>query len=100
MDKRDRADEEELQLRQEAAGSRRMSQIDQAMEQDQMLKGLGLDLGGLGDGGGSDSDVDAAELQMYEQMVDRGVAPQCRGQKGEALIDCVDAVMDADDKKN
>jgi hypothetical protein len=32
---------------------------------------------------------------MYESMVKQGVAPQCRGKKGQALVDCVDAALDA-----
>lgn len=35
---------------------------------------------------------------MYQTMVESGVAPQCKGKKGEALIDCVDAASDEKEK--
>ena len=38
-------------------------------------------------------DEDAAELKMYQGMVRSGVAPQCRGKQGHALIQCVDAAL-------
>ncbi|TVO78443.1 hypothetical protein [Sedimenticola selenatireducens] len=93
---RRQAKEEAEARRQEAADEKRMSQIDQMMDkQNQMLKGLGVTLGSMGAGGASnDSDIDPAELQLYQQMVNNGVAPQCKGKQGEALIECVDIAVD------
>ena len=82
-------------------------------QQNDTLRGLGINLGGLGlgddedDEGSIDDDelseeeedaaFDAMEQRMYQQMVDQGAAPECRGMRGAALIDCVDAVLDAED---
>lgn len=68
-------------------------------EQDQMLKGLGVNLGG-GTSASADcgDEYEPDEIRMYEVMIGNGVAPQCRHLKCEALVDCVDEVLDAEDE--
>jgi hypothetical protein len=88
---RDAAREQEEQRKREQAESQQDERQRELMrKQEAVLKGTF--------GKGSDEiadDEDAAQEKMYEQMVQKGVAPQCRGKKGEALIDCVDKAMDA-----
>lgn len=102
IDNRRREQEEAENRRQEAAEQKRMGDIQQLMDkQDKMLQGLGVNMGGPAAASGGDSnesDIDPIELQMYQKMVDEGVAPQCKGKKGEALIDCVDAAIDEKEK--
>jgi len=45
----------------------------------------------------ADAEADAFELRMYQQMIDSGLAPQCKGMTGSAMITCVDRVMDGDE---
>lgn len=71
----------------------------QKMMQDQndMLKGLGVNLGGMSiDAGDDDEEYSATELQMYQRMVDDGAAPGCKGLSGAALVNCVDEVVEAE----
>ena len=68
----------------------------QAMrEQDQMLKGLGVNLGGSSAAGSDDcgDDYEADEIQMYQAMINNGVAPQCRNLSCGELVDCVDEAL-------
>ena len=100
--KKAEAEREASERRAEAAEQERMKQVSAALkQQDQKLKGLGYKLrtapASDDDEGSDDEELDAAELQGYQQMVDNGAAPQCKGKKGAALIDCVDAVLDAEE---
>ncbi len=96
-DERERARYEAEARRQEENAARQMAEADRmAREQNEMLKGLGVDLGGGVDDDEAD-DVDPTELAMYQKMVDRGVAPHCKGQRGARLIDCVDEALEAEE---
>ncbi|MDX1498786.1 MAG: hypothetical protein R3176_02750 [Woeseiaceae bacterium] len=68
-------------------------------EQDAMLKGLGVNLGSTSRKHQDcpDDDYEAAELNMYQAMVDQGVAPQCDGLTCAEFVDCVDEVVDAEE---
>lgn len=68
-------------------------------EQDQMLKGLGVNLGGSGTTRDTDcgDDYEADEIRMYQVMIGNGVAPQCRHLSCGELVDCVDEVLDAEE---
>lgn len=79
-------------------------------QQNEMLRGMGIDPKSIPGGDededeydeedddyGSNDSVDPMELQMYERMIANGVAPECKGLKGEDLIDCVDEVLDAEE---
>jgi len=63
--------------------------------QDEMLRPLGTSVEALGVPGpdASDEEFDAAELRMYQQMIDNGLAPGCRGRQGQELITCVDEAL-------
>jgi hypothetical protein len=74
------------QRREEAEAARERARQEQLKRQETRLQ----ETFGGGSGAISD-DEDAAELHMYEAMVRNGVAPQCRGKQGAALISCVDA---------
>ena len=70
-------------------------------EQSQMLKLLGVTLEEAdesedGEEDGDEDGVDPTELKMYQEMLRNGLAPDCKGKQNEALIDCVDAVLDAE----
>ena len=92
------AREQAKERREQEAASQREKQMNSIMkQQNNMMKSMGID---LPSGGGSDDDQGAADddkmqEQMYRKMVDGGAAPQCKGKKGDALIKCVDAAMDA-----
>jgi hypothetical protein len=45
----------------------------------------------------ADAEVDAFGLRLYQQMVDNGLAPECKGKTGAALIDCVDKALGTDE---
>lgn len=93
VQKRADARKAEEERQNEARDNARMKQADELMEkQNRMLKGAGYNIEGLM--GESDEQADAAELQAYENMVKQGVAPKCKGKKGDALINCVDAELD------
>ncbi|HNP62655.1 MAG TPA: hypothetical protein PKH39_01910 [Woeseiaceae bacterium] len=65
--------------------------------QNEMLKGLGVDLGDLADDEeemDEDEEYSPVELQMYQRMVDEGMAPGCKGLSGADLVDCVDDALD------
>ncbi len=106
---RDDARRAEAEKREEAAEKAREREIDAAMKkQDEMLKGMGVTLPSgvdLGDDDGDDGDgqaagdteIDPIELQMYQQMVENGIAPGCKGKQDAALIACVDEVIDAEE---
>ena len=88
------ARKEAEERRREAQHDKQVQHADELMKkQSDMLKGMGVNMGG-GFGEGSDDEADAAELHAYQKMVDSGVAPKCKGKKGEALINCVDAELD------
>lgn len=87
--------------REEAFEAEQASRAAKLMDrQNRMLKGMGVNMGDDEDEE-SDSDsadgIDPVELQMYQRMVDGGVAPQCKGKKDEALIECVDKVLDEEE---
>ena len=70
-------------------------------EQNEMLRGLGVNLGDISldsEEDLEDDDYSAAELQMYERMIDSGAAPGCKGTSGAAMVECVDAALDAEDE--
>ena len=86
---RDAAREAAEQRKREQAQAQQEQKIrDLVKKQDATAqKAFGKNTDELGD------DEDAEEVSMYEQMVQHGVAPQCRGKQGRALITCVDAAM-------
>jgi hypothetical protein len=88
---RDEAQEQEKQRRREQAESQQEKQRRKVLDkQDAVLKEtIGMDSDEIA------NDEGAAQEKMYEKMVQQGVAPQCRGKKGAALIACVDKVLDA-----
>lgn len=64
-------------------------------QQSQMLKRLGVTLEEADENEeGEEDGVDPTELKMYQEMLKNGLAPGCKGKQNEALIDCVDAVLD------
>lgn len=86
------------------AEARRQEQHQKAMmdqatttmnNQNAMLKGLGVNMQGttLPDSNADDAEYDEAELRMYKEMLDKGVAPECKGKQGVALVDCMDAAL-------
>ena len=79
--------------RQEQHQKEMMNQAASVMNtQNAMLKGLGVSMQGI-TGPGSDAEYDEAELLMYQKMLASGVAPECKGKQGSALIDCMDAAL-------
>jgi len=61
-------------------------------QQNEMLKKMGVNLQAEESDAGADSDPpDPTELKLYQKMLESGVAPHCKGKKGWAMIDCVDA---------
>ncbi len=95
--KKAEADKNARELRAQQAEQQRMNQASAMLDkQDQMLKGLGVNLRtsrAEDEEGPSDAEYDATELQMYQTMVDQGAAPQCKGKKGAQLVVCVDAAL-------
>jgi hypothetical protein len=82
--------------RQEQHQKEMMNQAASVMNnQNAMLKGLGVSMQGITVPGSdaSDAEYDEAELHMYQKMLDSGVAPECKGEQGSALIDCMDAAL-------
>jgi len=63
---------------------------------DAALRSLGVDPEALSseDEDTADSEADAFEMRIYQQMIDSGMAPGCKDLKGDALVTCVDAVLD------
>ena len=82
----------------EEYGAQQMKAGQAMMEgQSEMLKGLGVDLGDLADDEeemDENEEYSPMELQMYQRMVDEGVAPGCKGLSGADLVDCVDDALD------
>lgn len=119
LDRRRRA-EEAAAFERRAAESRRQEDTADAwadkgssmmQQQDAMLRNMGIDAQSIPGMEEDDEDydededeptnssgVDPVELQMYEDMVRNGVAPKCKGMKDMALIDCVDAAIDAEEE--
>lgn len=103
IDERHRAEEDAADVRAEQEEQDRVEAQEQLLaKQNKMLKGLGISMGNDDDENADENiaeydDVDPIELQMYLRMVDSGVAPECKGRTGMALIDCVDAVLDAEE---
>jgi hypothetical protein len=64
-------------------------------------RSLGIDLDALDsdDEEESDAAVDAFGMQLYQQMINNGIAPECKGKQGDALIECVDAALDVDEEQ-
>lgn len=86
----------------EANAAQQMQRGQQMMQQQsQMLQGLGVNMGGMTipDANSDDDDDNAFELQMYQKMIENGVAPQCKGKEGDELIDCVDTALDQDESE-
>lgn len=97
VNRREREEKEAADLRAERAEQARMNKADKLMSrQNSMLKSLGVDMAS-DDEDEDDYGVDPVELQMYERMIANGVAPNCKGQKDQALIDCVDEALDAEE---
>lgn len=85
----------------EQYGAEQMKAGQQMMqEQNQMLQGLGVNLGSTSvkHEDCEDDDYYADELNMYQAMVDNGIAPQCNGMTCAEFVDCVDAVLDAEEE--
>lgn len=93
IDKKKSAEKDAASAKALAAEKQRQTSIDAAMKkQDDMLKGMGVNMGVMEADASDDSDPPSAvELQMYQKMLDEGVAPHCKGKKGWVMIDCVDA---------
>ena len=81
----------------QAYAERQMATGRQMMqEQSDMLQGMGVGLAGMSIDASdtlSDDEFSETELRMYEKMVEDGAAPGCKGLKGAALVDCVDAAI-------
>ena len=94
-----RADEkrrDDVNHRYEESAAQQMKMGKEMMDQqDKMLQGLGVNYGNAGGNEDDDDGIDSTELKMYQKMVDSGAAPKCKGKKGQALLDCVDAALDA-----
>ena len=94
-----RADEkrrDDINRRNEASAAQQMKMGKDMMDQqNKMLQGLGVNFGNAGSNEDDDDAIDPTELTMYQKMVDSGAAPKCKGKKGQALLDCVDAALDA-----
>lgn len=96
--KRDEKRQEDKERQARAADQQRMNQAAALMkQQDQMLKSQGVKVGSGAGADAGDDEYDAVELQSYQKMVDSGVAPQCKGRKGAALIECVDEALDEEE---
>lgn len=67
-------------------------------EQNQMMKGLGVNLGNpsVSHKDCDDDDYTAYELNMYQSMIDNGVAAHCNGKTCADLVDCVDEALGED----
>ena len=68
-------------------------------QQADALRSLGVDPDAAmsDDEEASDAAFDKFELKMAQQMIDNGLAPQCKGKKNQELIDCVDRVVNGDE---
>jgi hypothetical protein len=96
LDARKRAADDAQERRRLLEESQRASQAGKLMDdQSKMLQELGVEIDEDGDEG-DDEGVDATELKMYQEMLRNGIAPQCKGKQDQALIDCVDDVLDAE----
>lgn len=64
-------------------------------QQNEMMKGLGVNLGNssIKHEDCPSDDLSAQELNMYQSMVDNGVASQCNGLTCGQLVDCVDEAL-------
>jgi hypothetical protein len=92
LDARKRAEEDARARREALAQSQQADQVQEMIDrQGQMLRGVGVN---LDDDDEDDGGVDPIELQMYQEMLKNGIAPECKGKKDQALIDCVDAVLE------
>jgi hypothetical protein len=80
-------------------GLRRAGEVSRA-QGEAALRNFGVDPDALqsDDEEESDAAADAFGQKLYQQMIDNGLAPQCKGKKGDALVDCVDAALGADDQ--
>jgi len=97
VDARQQAQEQAEARRAAIAEAQQASQQGKLMDsQAEMLKNLGVSLDDGDDQDADDGGVDPAELRMYQEMLKNGIAPQCKSKTGEALIDCVDAALDAE----
>jgi len=95
---RDEVNDREAASEAAAQQQREDAQAQQEKQQQELLKKQdALMKGAFGKGSEEISnDEDAGKEMMYERMVGAGVAPQCRGKNGAALITCVDAAMGAE----
>lgn len=95
---RQRIDAIASQATQSAEGMRQAAELAR-VQGDAALRSLGVDPDALNsdDDDVSDAEADAFGLRMYQQMIDNGLAPQCKGKTGDDLIDCVDAALDSDE---
>jgi hypothetical protein len=97
--RRRQIDEVGRQATQSAEGMRRAADLARA-QGDAALRSLGVDPDALKSEDEDTADAEAAafELRTYQQMVDNGLAPQCKGKTGDDLIECVDAALGGNDK--
>jgi hypothetical protein len=89
---RDAAKQQEEQRRREQAEAQREKQRQKVLDQQEAVAKKAY---GMGTEEAAENE-DAAQQNMYENMVKQGVAPQCRGKKGPALVECVDKALDAE----
>ena len=68
-------------------------------QQKEALRSLGVDPDAAmsDDEDTSDAAFDKFELRMAQQMINNGLAPECKGKKDQELIDCVDRVVGGDE---
>ena len=68
-------------------------------QQKEALRSLGIDPDAAmsDDEDASDAAFDNFELKMAQQMIDNGLAPECKGKKDKELIDCVNRVVEGDE---
>jgi hypothetical protein len=81
-----------------AAGIQRAAEAAR-IQGDAALRSLGVNPDVLNgdDEEAADAEAEAFGLLIYQQMVDSGLAPQCKGKTGDDLIECVDAALDEDE---
>jgi len=83
------------QATQSAAGLQQAAELART-QGEAALRALGVDPDALAsdDEDVADAEADAFEMRIYQQMVDSGLAPGCKGMTGDALVACVDAALD------
>ena len=68
-------------------------------QQSEALRSLGIDPDAAmsDDEEASDAAFDNFELKMAQQMLDNGLAPECKAKQDQELVDCVNRAVDGDE---